>query len=133
MKHFIVFTVFALLKLNAQGQKLDSIYFNLYTDSLKKGTYNYINVEGVFSNGKVLPLDSSQLRFISSYGNFKGNTLWLPFDVTEEKISITVIQKNNPSRAIYKTIYIKKYEDAGLLKSPEEVNSGPARNKKRKQ
>ena len=33
------------------AQNLDSIFFNLYTDSLKKGTYNYINVDGQFTDG----------------------------------------------------------------------------------
>lgn len=132
MKHFILLAIFAVCKINAQSQKLDSIYFNLYTDSLKKGTYNYINVEGVFANGRILPLDSTHLRFVSSTGEFKGNSLWVPLDIKEEKINITVIQKNNTAKAIYKTIYIKKYEDNSLLKSPEDINFAPATNKKKR-
>ena len=105
------------------AQKIDSIYFNLYTDSLKKGTYNYINVEGKFSDGRIRPLDSTQLSFISSYGKFSGNTLWLPFDATEEKINITVVLKQNANRAIYKTIYVKKKSDDAQLKTVDEMLS----------
>ncbi|MEO6720710.1 MAG: hypothetical protein ABIN67_10090, partial [Ferruginibacter sp.] len=53
-----------------KAQKIDSIYVNLYTDSLKKGTYNYINVDGRLSNGSYLPLDSSQIIFKASAGKF---------------------------------------------------------------
>jgi len=53
-----------------KAQKIDSIYANLYTDSLKKGTYNYINIDGLLSNGSYLPLDSTQVIFKSSAGKF---------------------------------------------------------------
>ncbi len=111
------------------AQKIDSIYFNLYTDSLKKGTYNYINIEGKLADGKIQPLDSTQLSFISSYGKFTGNSLWLPFDATEEKVNITVILKQNANRAIYKTIYIKKKNDDAQLKTVDEVLTHPPKNK----
>ena len=35
-----------------KAQKVDSIYFHLYTDSLKKGVYNYINVDARLQNGR---------------------------------------------------------------------------------
>ena len=43
----------------SQKQKVDSIYFHLYTDSLKKGFFNYINVDGKMSDGNWQPLDST--------------------------------------------------------------------------
>ncbi|MGN6493352.1 MAG: hypothetical protein ACTHLE_15230 [Agriterribacter sp.] len=116
------------------AQKVDSIYFNLYTDSLKKGTYNYINVEGKLSDGKIRPLDSSQLVFASSYGKFSGNSLWLPFETKEEKINITVKNRQNPSQVIYRTIFIKKKTDDGPLKTVDEIMANPGRkNKKRRE
>lgn len=116
------------------AQKADSIYFNLYTDSLKKGTYNYINVEGKMSNGRILPLDSSQLVFTASYGKFSGNSLWLPFETTVEKIDITVKNRQNPTLVIHHTLYVKKKNDDGNLKTPEDIIGTPQRkNKKRRE
>ena len=93
---------------------------NLYTDSLKKGTYNYINIDGRLSNGKYLPLDSTQLIFKSSYGKFYGNSLLVDKDCKEEKVSITVTMKTDPSLHKEFVMYIKKKED-GKLPTIEEV------------
>lgn len=112
------------------AQRVDSIYFNLYTDSLKKGTYNYINVEGKLADGKIRPLDSSQLVFASSYGKFSGNSLWLPFETKEEKVDITVKNKQNPSQIIYRTIFIKKKTDDTGLKTVDEIMGERGRKKK---
>ena len=110
--------LFTFVAVNAQ--KVDSIYVHLYTDSLKKGTYNYINIDGLLSNGKYLPLDSSQISFSSSAGKFSGNNLWVAPDLKEEKITIHVIlKKNNLIRKDF-VMYIKKKED-GPLKTQEQV------------
>lgn len=105
----------------AKAQKVDSIYVNLYTDSLKKGTYNYINIDGLLSNGNYMPLDSTHLIFSSSYGKFYGNSLWIDRDCKEEKITIKIVMKNN--KALYKdfVMYIKKKEDNERLKTSEEI------------
>ena len=115
------------------AQTIDSIYFNLYTDSLKKGTYNYINIVGKLSNGKYRPLDSTQLIFSSSYGKFYGNSLWLPFDADIEKVDITVKNRKKPLQVLYQTIYIKKAADTVKLKTEDEIMDTPpkrASNKK---
>ena len=91
LKTILLFLPLVIMYIAGFGQKIDSIYFNLYTDSLKKGTYNYINVEGRLSNGNIRPLDSTQLIFTASAGKFFGNSLWLPFETKEEKVNITVI------------------------------------------
>ena len=114
------------------AQQVDSIYFNLYTDSLKKGTYNYINIEGKLSDGRIRPLDSTQVSFNSSYGKFSGNSLWIPFEATAEKVTITVISRKNPGQAIYKTIYIKKKNDDTQLKTVEQVIAEPSKSKTKK-
>jgi hypothetical protein len=125
--NFILKRAFTLLLiigwLNINAQKIDSIYVNLYTDSLKKGTYNYINVDGLFSNGKYLPLDSSTLKFSSSAGKFFGNSLWIDSDCKAEKIDIEIVLKTNPLLHKKFTIYIKKKDD-DELKSMEEVMKG---------
>ena len=117
-KYLPVLFLFAFSAVKAQ--KIESIYVNLYTDSLKKGTYNYINIDGRLSNGKYLPLDSTQILFSSSYGKFYGNSLLIDKECTEEKVHIKVTMRNNP--ALYKefVMYIKKKED-GKLQTKEEL------------
>ena len=113
------------------AQKIDSIYVHLYTDSLKKGTYNYINIDGKLSNGRYLPLDSSQLTFTSSDGKFYGNSLFLPADFPKPKVHIKAVLKSDP--AIYKEfdIYIKQTPDPEL-KTLEEILHGDHASKKKK-
>ncbi|HEY6435846.1 MAG TPA: hypothetical protein VIY47_04595 [Ignavibacteriaceae bacterium] len=105
----------------AKAQKIDSIYVNLYTDSLKKGTYNYINIVGRLSNGNYLPLDSTQLIFTASAGNFKGNSLWIDQDFKYAKVSIKVVLKTNPQQHKEFDIYIKQKPDNEKLKTVEEI------------
>ncbi len=98
----------------AKAQKIENIYVNLYTDSLKKGSYNYINIDGLLSNGRYLPLDSTHLVFWASAGKFSGNNLWIDRNFTPEKITIKVTLRNNA--ALYKefTLFIKKLPDPEL-------------------
>lgn len=114
----------------AKGQKIDSIYVDLYTDSLKKGTYNYINIDGKLSTGKFIPLDSTNILFTSSDGKFSGNSLWLDPGFTKEKVLIKAVLKSNP--LIYKefTLYIKKNPDNEKLKTLDEVIEGRKSNSK---
>lgn len=113
------------------AQKVDSIYFNLYTDSLKKGTYNYINVVGKLSNGNYRPFDSTQLLFSASYGKFFGNSLWIPFETEVEKVEIKVKTRHEPLQTLYRTIYIKKKADDEKLKTADEIMSEPPNKVKR--
>jgi hypothetical protein len=105
----------------SKAQKIDSIYVNLYTDSLKKGTYNYINIVGLLQSGKYLPLDTTQLIFNSSYGKFYGNSLLIDKNCKVEKVDIHVILKKNPALARQFTMYIKKKEDNEHLPTKEEI------------
>ena len=117
-KYLFVLFLFAFSA--ARAQKIENIYVNLYTDSLKKGTYNYINIDGLLSNGKYLPLDSTQIIFSSSYGKFYGNSLLIDKDCKEEKVDIKVVMRNNPALHKEFVMYIKKKED-GRLPTMEEV------------
>ncbi|MCO5237403.1 MAG: hypothetical protein M9933_14150 [Chitinophagaceae bacterium] len=121
-----------LASLSVFSQKIDSIYFNLYTDSLKKGTYNYINVIGKLSNGTYRPLDSMKVIFTSSYGKFHGNSLLLPAEPAVEKVSITVTLKSNASQVLRRTLYIKKAEENHRLKTVDEIMAEPAGSLKRR-
>jgi hypothetical protein len=100
---------------------------NLYTDSLKKGTYNYINVDGLLSNGKYIPLDSNYISFNSSYGKFYGNNLWIDNTMHAGPIFIKITLKTNPSIQKSFEMYIKTKEDEKLKSATElmeEMNRG---------
>ncbi len=131
MKKVLSISVLLLLYCSVFAQKIDSIYFNLYTDSLKKGTYNYINIIGKLANGSFRPLDSTQVIFASSYGKFHGNSLWLPFEPTVEKVDITVTSKQDPAQILRRTIYIKKAEDNSNLKTVDEIMAEPPKRPRR--
>ena len=105
----------------AKAQKVDSIYVNLYTDSLKKGTFNYINIDGLLSNGSYLPLDSTHLIFQASAGKFKGNSLWVDTSFKDDKINIKVTLRSNPALFKQFDIYIKKKPDNERLKTADEI------------
>ena len=130
MKSFLLL-IGILLSLFAKAQKVDSIYFNLYTDSLKKQVHNYINIDGKFSNGTWLPLTEKDILFSSSAGKFEGNSLILDSACTEKKVTIKAVLKSNP--AIWKevTIYIKTTPDNERLKTMEEVLDPPAQRRKK--
>jgi len=105
------------------AQKVDSIYFHLYTDSLKKGQHNYISVDGKLSNGRWLPMTAKDIQFSSSHGTFEGNELIIPHGFKEEKVKVKVkaTLKSNPSVWIEKTIWIKTMPDPDLLPSKDEI------------
>ncbi len=128
LKQTLLFT-FILCSLFAKAQQVESIYVNLYTDSLKKGTFNYINIDGKLSNGKYLPLDSTQIIFTASAGKFNGNSLWIDRDITTDKVNIKVTLRQNPAVVKEFTIYIKQMPDPELKTMDEIMNK--SKNKKR--
>jgi hypothetical protein len=121
LKKNILCTFFLLTALAAKAQKIDSIYVNLYTDSLKKGTFNYINVDGLLSNGRYLPLDSTHLIFQASAGKFSGNSLWLDKNFTDEKVHISVTLRSNRAISREFDVYVKKKENTEQLKTAEQI------------
>ena len=90
------------------AQKVESIYFNLYTDSLKKGFYNYINVDGKFSDGKWLPLTEKDITLTSNGGTFKGNDLFIDSSYKGETVTVKAVLKSDPQIWKEVTIYIRK-------------------------
>ena len=103
------------------AQKVDSIYFHLYTDSLKKGFYNYINVDGKLSDGSWTPLDSTQILLISDAGFFKGNDLFIDSSYKSETVRVKAVLKSNPSIHKEVVIYIRKRGFTEPLKTNEEI------------
>lgn len=120
MKNILVI-VFLLSFLGSKAQKVDSMFVHLYTDSLKRGTFNYINVDGLLTNGNWLPLDSNYVDFKCSHGNFTGNELWVDPNFPGEKISITTTLKSDPKQSKYFEMYIKKKPDDELLPSEQDI------------
>ena len=114
-----------------RAQQVDSIFFNLYTDSLKKGTYNYINVDGKLANGRWLPLTNKELDLTASAGRFQGNSLVIDTAFKGEKVTVKAVLKNNT--AIWKeiTIYIKKVEVVERLRTVDEILGNPPRKSRR--
>ncbi len=134
MKNIFIAAIL-LLPVLTKAQNIQNIFVNLYTDSLKKGTYNYINIDGLLSNGNYTPLDSSAITFWANEGKFYGNSLLISKDFKKDKVLIKVHLKSNPSIAKEFTLFIKKNEDAERLKTTEELmgemQNNPKKGKKR--
>ena len=120
MIRLLLISLFCIIGHTLKAQKVDSIYFHLYTDSLKKGTHNYINVDGKLSNGQWVPLTAKDIQFSSSDCKFSGNELIVPMDFAADRITVKAVLKSNPSVSIEKTIWVKKKPD-GELPTQEEV------------
>lgn len=134
MKKLLLATLIGFIALKASAQsasKVDSICFHLYTDSLKKGTHNYINVDGKLADGRWQPMTAKDLLFSSSSCQFSGNELIIPHDFAEEKITVKAEVKGNPRLRIERTIWIKKLPDPTSLPTQEEVIRNMKRNKGR--
>jgi len=133
MKISLILALLIITGALANAQKVDSIFFNLYTDSLKKGTHNYINVDGKLSDGKWKPLTAKEIEFTTTYGKFENNELILPAECREQKVTVKAVLKSNP--AIWKevTIWVKKKPDDEKLPTTEEIlNSGKQKKVKQK-
>ncbi len=114
-KIIILLCIIALPGARIFAQKIDSIYFHLYTDSLKKGVHNYINVDGKLENGRFMPLDSRQIIFWSDAGTWDGNDLVIDRDFMGEAIKIKATMRENPAITKETVIYIKKKPDPEVL------------------
>jgi hypothetical protein len=119
-----------------RAQKIDSLYFNLYTDSLKKGSWNYINVDAKLSNGTYMPLTSEQLNFKVSNGKLQGNSVWIDWGFTDDSVVVEVSLKKDVSVRKSITIWIKKKDEQ--LNAPvndsllQQINDRPKTPKKKR-
>ena len=128
-RYTLLLCLLVALHMGSKAQHIDSMFVNLYTDSLKKGTYNYINVDGLMHNGRYIPLDSNQLSFSSSYGTFYGNNLFIDRDCKLEKVHIKVSMKDGRMHKDF-FMYIKKKEDPDLPTREEIMNNQPKQKRK---
>ena len=117
----LVTILIVLSAFTASAQKVDSIYFNLYTDSLKKGVHNYINVDGKLTNGTYQPLMSNEVAFTSSAGRWEGNSLIVDSAYKQDSVVITASLKEHPEVKKNVTIYLKKIVTEAPLKTEKEL------------
>lgn len=129
MNKTLLLIVFLFAGILVKAQKVDSIYFHLYTDSLKKGQHNYINVDGKMSNGRWMPLTAKEILFTSTEGTFNGNELFISDHFKPEKVTVKAVLKSNP--AVWKeiTIWIKQLPDP-FLPNRNDMDNAPRRNRK---
>lgn len=102
---------------------LKDIRFNLYTDSIKPVLNFYVNVEGIFSSGRILPLTENEVVITCSEGIMNGLEWTAPKNTPlPEKIRFTAVYKDRPR--IQKTIdvYIKKLKDPRDEEGYEGIN-----------
>jgi hypothetical protein len=130
LKTFLL-TIFTIASFASKAQTIEKIFVNLYTDSLKKGTHNYINIDGQLSNGRYLPLDSTKILFTCAQAKFAGNSIIIHANFEEEKVTIKATLKSNPTIFKEFDVYIKKVEDPPL-KSTNEVIAEIKTSKKKK-
>ena len=94
-----------------KAQKIDSIYFHLYTDSLKKGYFNYINVDGKMSDGTWMPLSNKEIILSTEKDSalrFERNDLFIDSSYTGETVTVKAVLRDNPKVWKEVTIYIRK-------------------------
>src|SRR5947208_3282239 len=121
MKKLPIVCLLAFCYSFCSAQKVEGIYFHLYTDSLKKGFYNYINVDGKMSDGNWLPLDSNSVALSCNTGRFKGNDLFIDSSYRGDLVTVKAVLRKNP--AIWKetSIYIRKRGFTEPLKTGDEI------------
>jgi len=121
VKQLLLFILMGFAFKFSFAQKIESIYFNLYTDSLKKGFYNYINVDGKDAQGQWHPLDSNKILFTANAVFFKGNDVFIDSSYTGDCIKVKAVLKDNPSVWKETTVYIRKRPFTEPLKSSDEI------------
>jgi hypothetical protein len=132
VKQLLLLLIIIAASFAGRAQQVDSIFFNLYTDSLKKGVHNYINVDGKLSNGHWLPLTNKEIDFTSSVGKFVGNSLVIDTSFKGEKVTVKAVLKNNTAIWRETTIYMKKVESTERLKTVDEILNTPSPRRNRR-
>lgn len=131
---YILLPLLILTGRAAQAQQVDSIYFHLYTDSLKKGVHNYINVDGKLADGRWLPLTAKELNFTSTAGRFDNCNLIIDSSFKGEKVTVKATLKSNPLIWKEVTIYMKTVDTLERLPTVDEIlnNTAPASRKNKR-
>jgi hypothetical protein len=90
---------------------LTDIRFNLYTDSIKPVLNYFVNVEGVYSSGRIFPLTPDHITLTSDEGSMNGLEWILPKERPFEKVTFTATSRSNPNIRKSVTLYLNKYKD----------------------
>jgi hypothetical protein len=91
---------------------VESIRFNHYADSLKRDIHFYLNVEGMFSSGRIYPLDTATIRFETNAGKIIGQDLLIDLkDTTTHIITVTATYKPDPNIKAVTSIPVKQLPD----------------------
>jgi len=106
---------------------LKQIRFNMYADSIKPILNYYVNVEGEFSNGKVLPLTTDHVTIASDVGTMNGNEWLAPKERAFDKVVFTAVARSNPSLKQSTTVYLKRSADPRDAEGYEEPGTAPDR------
>jgi hypothetical protein len=94
----------------AQGN-LKRIYFNLYTDSIKTILNFYVNVEGEYTNGRVLPMDANTITIVADHGTMSGVEWVPPQNIDFEKVTFHAIAKEDAKINDRITVWLKRAKD----------------------
>ena len=105
----------------AHAQKIEDIYFHLYTDSLKMGVYNYINVDGKLANGRFIPLSADEINFSCNTGKWDGNNLIIDSSYKKDSVVVTAVLIKEPAIEKKITIFMKKNLFGEKLKTENEI------------
>lgn len=132
MQKLFFLTTFILVGFFASSQKIESIYFNLYTDSLKKGFYNYINVDGKTTTNEWMPLDSTTIKFTANTGRFQSNDLFIDSAYVGDSVVVKAVLKANPGIWKQVTVYIRKRGFDEPLRSSDEILNDIRTNSRKK-
>ncbi len=91
--------------------RLEKIRFNLYADSIKPILNYYVNVEGVYAGGRILPLDGNDVTITADHGTMAGNEWVAPKHIDFDRVTFRVTAKGKPELQETVTVYIQKYKD----------------------
>lgn len=98
------------------------IYFNLYTDSIKPVLNFYVNVEGEYSDGRILPMDTGTVKIAADSGEMAGMEWLVKAGMPRyEKVTFTVTARENPALQDRVTVWMKKSPDpadAEIMRQP---------------
>jgi hypothetical protein len=131
MRKPVLLLLFSVLYLFSAGQKIVGIYFNLYTDSLKRGFYNYINVDGKLSDSNWVPLSVEEIILTSNAGKFERNDIFIDSSYKGDSIVVKAVLRTNPSIWKEVTIPIRKLGFTEPLKTDDEILNELRQNRKK--
>lgn len=115
-----------------QRPRLKTVYFNLYTDSLKPVLNYYVNVEGQTISGNYLPLDTTDVTLRADWGEMRGNEWVIPRVLLYDSVTFTATSRANPALRDQITIWIQKRKDPRDAPGYEEPQKNPEFPEKRR-